>query len=276
MRPAHRFAPGNNPGLDTLSLNAGCGKDVRLSNIQLEGISAKVERARATLLGLETGINEHCEAEVRRLESAARERSPLAADVDEPDTIYDYAVAVGEVAYNLRSGLDHLVWQLVLANRGKPDTQTEFPIFRKESDYRRDAERKLHGLTDDQLRMVEELQPFRDAINIGPHLWMLRTICNIDKHRHLNVVSTHYIMRDTGYEHRVKDGVVVEVCFRDPKLEEASPGYGSAFETIGPIKRPPVVPALQSCLTAVVNVVELLTGELVAEVASQKSHQNCG
>ena len=238
----------------------------------MEGISAKVERARATLSDLYTGINEHCEAEVRRLESAARERSRLEADVDEPDTLYDYAVAVGEVAYNLRSGLDHLVWQLVLANRGKPDTQTEFPIFRNESDYQRAAGRKLRGLTDDQLQMVEESQPFRDETGIGQHLWMLHAICNIDKHRHLNVVSTHYILRDTGYGDLVKGDALVEVCFIDHELEEASPGYGSAFETMGPIKRPPVVPALKSCLVAVVNVVELLTGELVADGAS---YQNC-
>lgn len=267
-----------------------------MSNFQLEGIRAKVERARATLADLETSIDHHRETEVRRLENAVREGGPWTVDVDEPDTLYEYAVAVGEVAYNLRSGLDHLVWQLVLANGTDPDAQTEFPIFREESGYRKTAKRKLRGLTESQIQSVGLLQPFRDEITIGPHLWMLHSICNIDKHRHLNVVSTHYIasahiegkvppelvprsvtgglgllevLRGTGYEHLVKIDAVVEVCFIDDELEQANPGYLSAFETMGHIKRPPVVPALKSCLAAVVNVVERLTGESVADGGSR-------
>ena len=273
-----------------------------MSDFQLEGIRAKVERAQATLVDLKAGIDGHCETRARRLEIAVRQRGIGAVDVDEPDTIYEYAVGVGEVAYNLRSGLDHLVWQLVLANEETPDTRTEFPIFRKESDYRESAGRKLWGLTDSQLQTVEGLQPFRDEISIGPHLWMLRAICNIDKHRHLNVVSTHSIasahidgevppelvprsmtgglglldlLRGTGYEHQVKVDVVVEVCFIDQELEHANPGYGSPFETVGTINRPPVIPALKSCLDAVVNVVELLTGESVANSVSRKLRHDC-
>ena len=37
----------------------------------------------------------------------------------------------GEVAYNLRSGLDHLVWQLVLANGETPDTRPSSRFFKK-------------------------------------------------------------------------------------------------------------------------------------------------
>ena len=102
-----------------------------MSNLRLEGIRAKVERARATLADLETGIGRHRETEARRLEIAARNRGPLAVDIDEPDTLYEYAVAVGEVAYNLRSGLDHLVWQLVLANGETPDTRPSSRFFKK-------------------------------------------------------------------------------------------------------------------------------------------------
>ena len=261
-----------------------------MSDLQREGISAKVERARAALAHLEASIKRHCETEARRLEISVRQRGMLAVDADEPDTIYDYAVAVGEVAYNLRSGLDHLVWQLVLANGECPGTWTEFPIFREESAYRKAAKRKLRGLDGSQLQTVEGLQPFRDETGIGPHLRLLHEICNIDKHRHLNVVSTHSqasahiegevpprlvprsmtaglilldLLRGTGYEDQVKVDVVVGVCFIDPELEEANPGYGCPFETVGTVNRPPVVPVLKSCFAAVVDVVEGLTGEPV-------------
>ena len=91
---------------------------------------------------------------------------------------------------------------------------------------------------------------FGDDVSIGPHLWMLHAICNIDKHRHLNVVSTHSIvsahiegevppelvprsmtaglglldlLRDTGYEHLVKVEVVIEVCFQRPWAGASQP-----------------------------------------------------
>ena len=57
--------------------------------------------------------------------------------------------------------------------------------------------------------------------------------------------------------------VVVDVCFRDADLEAASPGYGSVVETEGILKRPPVLPALQLCRTAVASVVEKLAGTAI-------------
>ena len=109
---------------------------------------------------------------------------------------------------------------------------------------------------------------------------MLRSICNIDKHRHLNVVNMHSFLtahvegdvdlalthgqtgglgllntlRNTGEKDKVRIDAVVDVCFRDDDLEEASVGYGSAIEKEG-LNRPPVVKALSSCLTAVETVV---------------------
>ena len=138
--------------------------------------------------------------------------------------------------------------------------------------------------------MIESFQPFQDNRSVGPHLWMLYTICNIDKHRYLNVVNTHSViaahlggdvppelehlatirgtdlmdwLRGTVHEHLVKIDVVVDVCFRDAELDAASPEYGSAIEMKGILKRPPVVPALQSCRTAVVSVVEQLAGTAI-------------
>ena len=137
------------------------------------------------------------------------------------------------------------------------------------------AKWRLSGLTNRQLQTVEELQPFRDEIVIGPHLRMLHAICNIDKHRHLNVVSTHYVLRETGYAHQGDVSEVVEVCFIGEELEQASPGYGSRFESVGTVKRPPVVPVLKSCLAAVVEVVERLTGELVDDSVSRKLRRDC-
>ena len=109
-----------------------------------------------------------------------------------------------------------------------------------------------------------------------------------DKHRQLNVVSTHSMvsthvegevpagllpssltqglalvgmLAGSGYEDLAKPDAVVDVCFEDPGLESASPGYGSPIEVEGLFTRPPVIPVLQSCVAAVDTVVEQLSGE---------------
>ena len=103
-------------------------------------------------------------------------------------------------------------------------------------------------------------QPYQSQGGVGPHLWMLHSICNIDKHRRLNVVNLHSfstahlegevdpelthgqtegvglltLFRGTEQEDKVKIDVVVDVCFRDDELEDASVGYGSEIERSGP------------------------------------------
>ena len=119
-----------------------------LSTLQLGGVRTKVKRARATLTNLKACIESHCADEARRLEIAIRQQNLLAMDRDEPETLYEYSVVVGEVAHNLRSSLDHLVWQLVIANGGSPDHRNAFPIISRESDYQKQSESKLRGLTD--------------------------------------------------------------------------------------------------------------------------------
>ena len=141
-----------------------------MSTLQLEGVRTKINRARATLTKLKGSIESHCADEARRLETAIRKRDLLAMDRDEPETLYEYSVVVGEVAHNLRSSLDHLVWQLVIANGGSSDHRNAFPIISRESDYRKWSESKLRGLTDGQCQTIKEFQPFRDDGEVGPHL----------------------------------------------------------------------------------------------------------
>ena len=265
-------------------------KKVDLNTLEMRGIQTKLERAQESLEGLSSRIAFHCANEKIRLETATRQATDPDAGYQEPETVYEYSIAVGEIAYNLRSALDHLIWQLVSANGESPNHRNEFPIFNDASDYHKSVGNRLRGLDDRQRGMIESFQPFQDNQSVGPHLWMLYRICNIDKHRYLNVVNTHsvtgahleghvpseleylattrgtevwYSLRGTVHEHLVKIDVVVDVCFRDADLEAASPGYGSVIETEGILKRPPVVPVLQSCLTAVGSVVEQLAGTAI-------------
>ena len=260
-----------------------------LSTPEMAGVYAKVSRASDALSSLESDVVEHCEIERRQQVREIRQGAPLAKGSDEPPVLHDFSARTGEIAYNLRSALDHLVWQLVLVNNETPGRRNEFPIFQKEDEYQAVAKRKLRGLADRDQELIEGFQPYRENGRVGTHLWMLHSICNIDKHRHLNVVNVHssataslegevepgllppgmtggLLLLDwlagTRHEDQVKIDVKVGVCFRDNKLEAASPGYGSVLEREG-MKRPPVIPVLQSSLDAVVAVIEQLTGKSV-------------
>ena len=258
--------------------------------LELGGVRAKVDRAHEGLRNLETDIETRCADERCRLETEIPRNAFSLPDPEGPQTLHGYSVLVGEVAYNLRSALDHLVWQLALANGATSNPRNEFPIFHERDLYRKKVKAKLRGLSERHCAMIESFQPFWKGGCIGPHLRMLHAICNIDKHRHLNVVDMHTIasaypdgeipagllppgmtgglalysyLKGNDQRHLVKPRAVVDVCFMDTDLEEASPGYGSEFETAGINKRPPVIPVLKACLDAVVGVVEQLTGESV-------------
>lgn len=95
---------------------------------------------------------------------------------------------VGDCVQNMRSALDHLAYQLVIANDGTPNTYTAFPIFSSRTN---DAgkERELHvpgGVDPGALTLIDAAQPYQrtDPTEITAHpLMILKELSNIDKHR---------------------------------------------------------------------------------------------
>ena len=93
-------------------------------------------------------------------------------------------VIVGDFLHNLRCGLDHLVWQLVLLNGGEPRRSHQFPICDTEDEFRRKAKQQLLGLTASQVDTVATFQPYRLGDQAKMHsLATLRDLSNIDKHQ---------------------------------------------------------------------------------------------
>jgi hypothetical protein len=91
------------------------------------------------------------------------------------------SLIVGDAIHNLRSALDHLVWQLVLANRKHPTTKNSFIIEdpAKESDSRT-FDRKVEGIDTRAKELIRAMQPR----NSGDHtLWHINELDNADKHR---------------------------------------------------------------------------------------------
>jgi len=107
---------------------------------------------------------------------------------DVPPMPMGLEVLIGEMLYNFRCSLDHLVWQLVLSEGiTNPDQRNEFPIFDDSVDYEAAKKRKLRGVSDTVRAIIDSLQPCYStgANDYWKWLWYLHRLNNADKHRHL-------------------------------------------------------------------------------------------
>jgi hypothetical protein len=142
--------------------------------------------------------NEHLEA-VRRMVAGYEEAScevvvenDLQADIGwltlrlpKPDRYL--SILAGDCLYNLRSALDHLVWQLVLSNPpNRPTRHNMFPICTSMGAFEEQIQKgRLKGVTEPAVALIKGLQPGDDR---GHPLFLLDKLHNIDKHRELNLV----------------------------------------------------------------------------------------
>jgi hypothetical protein len=105
-------------------------------------------------------------------------------------------LAVGDYFHNLRSALDHLVFQLAILNGAGQDSasKTMFPVYL--------TAKKFHNFTDryvtpfisaTALAEIEKLQPYA-AGNAGRDdiLWVLSQLDIIDKHRLIVVLAQQF------------------------------------------------------------------------------------
>src|SRR3989304_6763196 len=98
----------------------------------LRGIRAKLRRAKEHYGTLESEINiwGKQQANIGQL-NIRRDGSWYVVISDPMPTIPNarFSVIVGDILHNIRSALDHLVWQLVLRDGHEPTTRNEFPIY---------------------------------------------------------------------------------------------------------------------------------------------------
>jgi hypothetical protein len=87
------------------------------------------------------------------------------------------------------------MWALVIISGNEPTDQTQFPIFRDQSAFRdtRRGGRMLRGVNPLIKQVIECYQPYSDVYSYERELlWELSRLNNIDKHRHLHVVTGQY------------------------------------------------------------------------------------
>ena len=100
------------------------------------------------------------------------------------------SVILGDCVHNLRSSLDHIAWQLVLANGQTPGEDTSFPIWDRPPRDGVFSRKSCRGMSKDALALIERMQPYQAGENSTEHvLWFLRELSNTDKHRTLNLTA---------------------------------------------------------------------------------------
>ena len=166
---------------------------------KLEEIHAKIRRAGDQIDSLTADMDRFCtdirQSIVREVHDEPDEQVWVFRG-ETPRAPIEWSLRVGEILHNLRSALDHLVSQLLLANGQKPTRQNAYPIANDESKWSRNRDR-LKGVTPRIETIVERLQPYTGGINLPfdvSAFGTLHTLCNIDKHQHLH----RFLVRTSG------------------------------------------------------------------------------
>jgi hypothetical protein len=124
-----------------------------------------------------------------------------------------WGAIVGDVTHDLRSALDHLVWELTTRFSGEPPSEpppsksvwrdAAFPIILKAQNWHVGL-RAIRGIDPSLVERFEALQPFRNPDYGGlpeTHpLWILHCLWNRDKHRTINVTRSLVALDRVGSE----------------------------------------------------------------------------
>jgi len=168
----------------------------------LDGIRAKLARA-----------DEHFDLLEREIDAfLAGESEPVTLSIPYLDTDSGYhvvyaivehepplrfGVVVGDIVHNARSALDHLVWQLVILNGGRPGRDHSFPIADHPNDFSAQAAKRLDGVAPRHRAIIESVQPYQGSN--GPentYLALLSRLSNVDKHQVVH--ATLAVLQDPG------------------------------------------------------------------------------
>lgn len=162
---------------------------------QLDGIRAKIERA-----SIQLGQFEHDAVAFQRGAYTTRVEPDFKAgvfrlfakDMGLGDPPIQLRLLAGEIAYQLRSALDHLAYIFAVQ---VPEWGREFPIFDTRAGYEAKGRPKIKGMSAYHETIVESVQPYKRKGDGGPAhfdpLWMLHSINNTDKHRVIPACATY-------------------------------------------------------------------------------------
>src|SRR5437667_1155830 len=143
-----------------------------MAKASLTGIDEKIKRSNEHIRNLDAEITTYLDGADHTLTATVK------YDASKGGHVRDWVVSgsklpprlsviIGEVVHQLRSSLDHLVWQLVIANDTEKTTNDlEFPVLWESSKYPARARRKIKGVSSTAAKRIEALQPYNAISNV--------------------------------------------------------------------------------------------------------------
>lgn len=248
----------------------------------LDGIRAKIQRTDEHIENLKADITAFIDLNVYRATTHPQRDTPeCIISVAGPDPPLRFAVIVGEIVHHLRSALDHLVWQLVLANGQTPNKSNQFPICETLQQYKSALGRGyIDGVSSPAKSLIKSLQPYHKGKNCQwEGLWILNDLSNTDKHRLLLVVPaivtpkvfgvssseanplTITGMKPSDWPARAtKDGTeVMRFTFTAPNPDvkmNVDFTVEIAFEKFGPLSNARLIPQINNLRDIIVGIID--------------------
>jgi hypothetical protein len=154
----------------------------------VDGVRLKVERARHHLDAITELANAYRSTKYEVVREVNTNAGIVKYFLKMPPCPRHFAATIGDCLHNLRSALDYLVYQLVLANNNTPSASNMFPICDSRDMFIKALKRdRLCGVSAKAKTIIEETQPYKASANRV--LWTLHQLENIDKHRTLIVAN---------------------------------------------------------------------------------------
>ena len=234
----------------------------------LDGCYAKLARAEFHLLELGVRVRDYLSSAPFRIvgeyDDTAHEyvmKAEQAADY--PPVPAELILIAGEVVHQLRSALDHLVWDLVVEQTGEPPPGTDdgFPIFSTADGYNRRAHQKVRGVSAAAADLIKVWQPYHLGDRAEEELiWAVQALNNTDKHRLIPVTLIYAFVGAVNmtvdnnppveilpWQEFMRDALVdgmevarVAVADGDRATFNVPVGVDIAFERVGDLRNHPV------------------------------------
>lgn len=148
----------------------------------LAGPKLKVERAKSHIADLEKEIGAFYDGkpyEIRHHRDAKTGENVYTLHISQKIPAH-WTTIIGDAVHNLRSALDQLVCDLVVANRKQPTRRTGFPIAGTLKRYEADAKGKIALTSPQAQRFISDLKPYDGG---NPFLYVLHELDVLDKHK---------------------------------------------------------------------------------------------
>jgi hypothetical protein len=199
----------------------------------LDGINEKTLRAKTHFQALQVAAKAYVESNpcTLRLQPDPESGSHfmIAERLTPPPMLL--SVIVGDLVHNLRSALDHMMWNLVeVTATHPPNVRTQFPIFDHPDKFAeqvtvpRERGKASYALGVDDLTLadIEGLQPYNRPENTAHAFSILGALSNIDKHQ-IPLPSAFALTHDPPPKFTGTGFTQIEVEWSNAPIREGAP-----------------------------------------------------